>query len=95
MPHTESAKKRLRQNEKRRLRNKARTTELKSVRKQVQRALHDGQPDQAAESARLLTKKVDQAAAKGTVHKNKAARWKSRIAKAVNKAKATAAAPKA
>jgi small subunit ribosomal protein S20 len=98
MPHTESAKKRLRQNEVRRVRNKDRTTELKSIRKNVLRALHDGQPAKAEELYRDFTKRVDQAAAGNTIHRNTAARAKSRLAIAITaaakavgeKAKATA-----
>jgi small subunit ribosomal protein S20 len=99
MPHTASAAKRLRQNEKRRVANKARTTELKSLRKQLERAIHDGQAEQAAKLQRQFAKRVDQAASVGTLHKNTASRLKSRIALAVARppaAKADAkSAPKA
>lgn len=80
MPHTQSAKKRLRQNEERRLRNKARTTELKTMRKQILRAVHDGQKDQAQTLYRAFTAGVDQAASLRTIHPNAAARAKSRMA---------------
>jgi small subunit ribosomal protein S20 len=88
MPHTASAKKRLRQNEARRLRNKARSTEIKSLRKQVQRHLHDGKIADAETLARTLEKRVDQAASVSTLHKNAAARWKARTAAAITAAKA-------
>jgi len=92
MPHTESAKKRLRQSEDRRVRNKDRTTELKSIRKKLLRALHDGEPKLADELYRDFTKRVDQAAAINTIHRNTAARAKARLAVAITaaaKAKAT------
>ena len=85
MPHNQSAKKRLRQNEERRVRNKARLTELKTIRKQLSRAIHDGQKDQVEGIYRKLTKRVDQAASVQTVHANTAARIKSRLASQVTK----------
>jgi len=60
MPHNNSAKKRMRQNEARRLRNKSRLTELKTIRKQLLRAVHDGEKPQAEELYRTLTKRLDQ-----------------------------------
>jgi small subunit ribosomal protein S20 len=84
MPHNQSAKKRLRQNEERRVRNKDRLTELKTIRKQLTRAINDGQKDKVDGIYRQLTKRVDQAAALSTVHKNTAARVKSRLAAKVH-----------
>ena len=84
MPHTESAKKRLRQNEKRRLANKARATELKSIRKQLLRALHDGKKDEAQTFYRELTSRLDQAASLNVIHRNAAARAKARLAQRIN-----------
>ncbi len=85
MPHTESAKKRLRQNESRRLRNKARLTELKTLRKQVLRAHNDGKPAEAQTAYERLTKRLDQAASAKVIHANTAARSKSRMALALAK----------
>lgn len=84
MPHNQSAKKRLRQNEERRVRNKDRLTELKTIRKQLTRAINDGQKDKVDGIYRKLSKCVDQAAALNTVHKNTAARVKSRLASKVH-----------
>ncbi len=80
MPHNLSAKKRLRQNEVRRLRNKARASELKTIRKKLLRAIHDGQKQEAESLYKDLSKRLDQAASVRTIHKNSAARTKSRIA---------------
>jgi small subunit ribosomal protein S20 len=80
MPHNLSAKKRLRQNEVRRLRNKARASELKTIRKKLLRAIHDGQKQDAESLYKDLSKRLDQAASVRTIHKNAAARTKSRIA---------------
>lgn len=84
MPHNQSAKKRLRQNEERRVRNKDCLTELKTIRKQLTRAINDGQKDKVDGIQRKLSKCVDQAAAGNTVHKNTAARIKSRTASKVH-----------
>jgi small subunit ribosomal protein S20 len=80
MPHNLSAKKRLRQNEVRRLRNKARASELKTIRKKLLRAIHDGQKQEAEVLYKDLSQRLDQAASVRTIHKNAAARTKSRIA---------------
>ncbi len=85
MPHNNSAAKRLRKTETRRVANKSRATELKSIRKQLERHLHDGQIDQAKAVYKTFSKRVDQAASVNTVHKNTASRLKSRLALAINK----------
>lgn len=81
MPHTKSASKRLRSSEKRRQRNR---TAMKGVKKQT-RAVADALTggDAAAVSTAMVaaSKKLDKAAARGVIHKNKAARLKSRMAK--------------
>ncbi len=95
MPHTESAKKRLRQNEARRVRNKARTTELKTLHKQVLRAHHDGKAADVERLSRLLTKRLDQAASARAIHRNAASRSKARLALALAKPPAPAKGDKA
>jgi small subunit ribosomal protein S20 len=92
MPHNNSARKRMRKNEVRRVRNKSRLSELKTIRKQLLRALHDKEQSKAEGLYVELTKALDQAAAKKTIHKNAAARAKSRIALKVQAAKAAPAA---
>ncbi len=92
MPHNNSARKRMRKNEVRRVRNKDRLTELKTIRKQILRALHDKEQSKAEGLYVQLTKRLDQAAANKTIHKNAAARAKSRIALKVQAAKAAPAA---
>lgn len=80
MPSSKSAAKRDRQNEKKRLANKARKTELKTIAKKLLRAVHDGHADEAQTIYRRYAKRVDQAAAKGVLHSNAASRHKSRMA---------------
>jgi small subunit ribosomal protein S20 len=77
--------KRNRQNEKARARNKAVRSELKTrVRSAVTAA--EGGADDAGAKASDAAKRLDQAAAKGVIHKNEAARRKARLAKRVAQA---------
>jgi len=89
MPNTTSAKKALRQNIKRRLQNRSQRSTLRTAVKKAREAAAGGGAD-AEEAIRLAVKKLDQAAAKHLIHKNAAARTKSRLAK-LAKAKKPAA----
>jgi len=84
MANSASAAKRVRQQERNRIRNRARKQRLKTETRKLLDALHDGKTDAAKDSYRVLTKHLDQTAAKGTLHKNTAARRKSRLAKRLN-----------
>jgi small subunit ribosomal protein S20 len=98
MPTTKSAKKRLRQSLERRTRNRSARSVLKSQVKKVRDAATAGDAEKAGAEFRLAAKRLDQAAASGVIHRNAAARTKSRLSKAVKTAggKGTAkAAPKA
>ena len=79
MPHSASAKKRHRQNLRNRDRNRAVKSEVKTQVRKVLDALSKGDATTAGEHFRTVTKKVDQAAAKKTIHRNRAARIKSRL----------------
>jgi len=81
MPHTASAAKRLRQSLERRTRNKMRVTQLQTISKKIQRAVKDGKKDEAQSLYRDLSQRLDQAASANVIHKNHAARAKSRMAK--------------
>jgi small subunit ribosomal protein S20 len=74
--------KRNRQNERRRLRNKAVRSELKTRTKRAVSAAEQG-ADDATQALRLALKRIDKAASKGVIHKNQAARRKSRLMKRV------------
>jgi small subunit ribosomal protein S20 len=84
VPQSKQAKKRVRQNEKRRIRNRARKSELKTVTKKILTAVEQGAVAEAVESFRDLQKKADKAAKAKTIHPNKAARRKSRLQKRIN-----------
>ena len=88
MAHSLSAKKRIRQNEKSRVINRARKSQIKTQVKHFSDALEAGNMEKAAEEYRLVTKKLDKTAATSTMHKKTAARKKSRLAKQLNALKA-------
>ena len=81
-----SAKKRIRQNEVRRMRNRTRKSNVKTHVRKFTDAVHEGDLDQARETLRVVGKLLDQTAAKGTIHRNAASRKKSRLARRLNKA---------
>jgi small subunit ribosomal protein S20 len=72
--------KRNRQNERRRIRNKATRSELKSRIKSADQAIAEGSDD-APEALRQAQKRLGKASAKGRIHKNQAARRTSRLMK--------------
>jgi small subunit ribosomal protein S20 len=84
-----SQMKRNRQNERRRLRNKAVRSELKTRQKRAVSAAEQGAED-TLELTRLAVKRLDKAASKGVIHKNEAARRKSRLMKRIAAAEAAA-----
>ncbi len=80
MANIKSQIKRNRQNEKRRLRNKGVRSDMRTRTKVAETAADQG-ADNAAEALRVALKRIDKAAAKGVIHKNQAARRKSRLVK--------------
>ena len=83
MAHSRTAKKAVRQNERRRIRNKAATSTMRTQIKKVHAAVAAGDGTAAAELA-TAQKLVDKAAKNNRIHHKKAARLKSQLAKAVN-----------
>ena len=79
MANIKSQKKRNITNEKSRQRNRAIKSELKTYVKKANNA-----EENKAEAVRVAIKKIDQAAAKGILHKNTAARKKSALARSLN-----------
>ena len=91
MAHSLSAQKRVRQNAKRRVINRARKSVLKTQIKQLDTAIGAGDTDKAKNQLKDLTRKLDQFSTTSTMHKNTAARIKSRMARRVNALAAKAA----
>ena len=85
MANIRSQIKRNRQNEKRRLRNKGVRSEMRTRTKHAAAAAESG-ADDAAEQLRQAIQSIDKAAKKGVIHKNQAARRKSRLVKAAAQA---------
>lgn len=88
MAHSLSAKKRMRQNAKRRANNRARKSQIKTQIKHFEAALSSGDAAAADEQHRFVVQKLDKAAATSTMHKKTAARKKSRLSKRLNSLKA-------
>ena len=91
MAHSLSAKKRIRQNVKRRARNRARKDAVKQQVKSFLGAVSSGDFGKAETEFRQVARRLDKVAAKGTIHKNTAARRRSRLARRLNAAKLAAA----
>jgi small subunit ribosomal protein S20 len=89
MPNSPSAKKSMRKAEVRRERNRSSRTALRNVLKKFRVAAAGDDLAAAQEAYRLAVKKLDQAAAHHLIHKNVAARTKSRLSKLIKKPAAT------
>ena len=81
MANIKSQIKRSRQNERRRLRNRAVRSEINTRTRSAEAAAQHGNADETAEAARQAIKRIDKAATKGVLHPNTAARKKSRLIK--------------
>jgi small subunit ribosomal protein S20 len=84
MANIQSQIKRIRQDETRRLRNKAKKTDLKTYVKHFETAVDGGDKDAASEAFREASRKLDKAVSVGIVKKNTAANKKSRMAARLN-----------
>ncbi len=85
MPNSKSAEKRLRQSQVRNQRNRAVKSSIRTQVRKVREAIAAGNAEAGAAELRLAAKKLDQAAAKKVVHRNLAARTKSRLSAALKK----------
>jgi len=86
VPKLESAKKRVRQEARNRANNRARKSMVKTDTRAFLDAVHDGKLEEAKKAFVTVTKRLDQTAAKGTLHRNTVARRKSKLAKRLNAA---------
>lgn len=90
MPNIKSAIKRVKTTEKRRLRNASQKSALRTAVKAFETAAAGTDTETAKTALVAASKKLDKAASKGLIHKNAAARKKSRLAKKLNKLTAQA-----
>ncbi len=86
MPNSRSAKRALRKSDVRRLRNRSTRSELRNIIKNARLAIAGDDSQAAVQALQKAAKEIDQAASKGIIHKNAAARTKSRLAKSANQA---------
>jgi small subunit ribosomal protein S20 len=75
----QSAKKRARQSEKRRLHNVALTSRMRTAMKKVLKAVQTGDKAAASAEFKAAVPEIDKAASKGLIRKNRAAKYKSRL----------------
>ena len=87
MPSSNSAKKRLRQDKVRRLRNRSTKSAMKTQIKKVTAAADAGDIETAEKEFVSAARKLDKAGAKKVIHRNTAARYKSRLQRRILAAK--------
>jgi small subunit ribosomal protein S20 len=86
MPHRPAALKSLRQDGKRRLRNKMIRSRLRTERNKFDRLVARGEVEQAEQQLALLTKLLHKAASRNVIHSNKAARLQAQCQRHLNQA---------
>ena len=86
MPNHKSAEKRVRQTAKKNLINRANRSKLRTAIKSLRSAIASGDAKQSQELLTPTISLIDKAVNKGTLHKNTAARYKSRLTGHVNDA---------
>lgn len=87
MANIKSQKKRIKTNERRRLRNKAVRSEVKTFTKKFEQVLQAGDKEAGAKALQEASKKLDVAVSKGVLHKNSAANRKSSMARQLSSSK--------
>lgn len=87
MANIKSAIKRNRQNEKRRVQNRIYRGSTRSLIKEARAAIAGGNKEAAAAEVAAAIRKLDLVATKGIIHKNNAARRKSRLMRQLNSMK--------
>ncbi|QIA27956.1 30S ribosomal protein S20 [Thermaerobacter sp. PB12/4term] len=85
MPNTRSARKRVRIAERNRLRNKMYKTRIKTAIRRLEDALSGGDDDAIRAALRRALSAIDRAAVRGAIHRNTAARKKSRLMQRLKK----------
>ena len=85
MPHSRSAAKRVRQNEKNRVANKQVRTSMRSQEQKVRELIAAGKADEAKEALSVAFQRLDKAAKVGVIHANTASNHKRKLAAGVAK----------
>jgi small subunit ribosomal protein S20 len=94
LTHSRSAEKRVRQAERRRIRNRSIRGATRTTVRKALPPMAEGRIDEAADAVRQAASALDSAAQKGVIHVNSAARRKARLMKKYNSAVAAASAVK-
>jgi len=94
MPITKSAKKALRQNQRRRLFNLRRKRKMRLLIKRIRGLIKQGEKEEALKLLPETYQAIDKAAKRGVIKKNTAARKKSRLMKAIHQIKKEVASSK-
>ena len=84
MPNIKSAKKRMRSNVKKAQVNTLIISSMRTAVKNVEKAVKAGDKEDANNSLNIAIQRIDKAMSSGKIHKNKAARLKSRLTKMIN-----------
>jgi small subunit ribosomal protein S20 len=84
LANTKSAIKRIRSSARKRERNQMFRSRARTFINKTRRLIAEGKMEEAREQAQLTISALDKAAEKGIIHKNKAARYKSRLMKSLN-----------
>ena len=92
MPIKHAALKQIRKDRKRHQRNQAVRSELKTLTKELLALLRAQKLEEAKTLLRLVAKKYDHAASKGVIHRNTAARYKSRLMRRLTSARSSGSA---
>lgn len=83
MPNSRQAKKRMRQDEKRRLNNRSKSSAMKTAMRRVAEVAAEGDAAKLDEALATAYKRIDKCAKANIIHKNTAARRKSLVARSV------------
>lgn len=87
MPNIKSAKKRVKTDAKKRVSNREDMSSMRTAIKKTQKDIKNNDVNQATNNLKEAVKRIDKALKAGIIKKNKAARDKSKLMKAVNKIK--------
>jgi small subunit ribosomal protein S20 len=89
LANTDSALKRIRSNERKRNRNRLAINRARSAVRRARLAIRSGSKEESSRSVKEAIRQLDQAAERGQIHKNNAARRKSRLMKLYGKEQET------
>ncbi len=84
MPNIKSAKKRMRSNAKKAEVNAVIRTSMRTAVKKFEKEVKAGSKENASNNLNIAIQRIDKAMSSGKIHKNKAARMKSRLTKMMN-----------